>query len=147
MKICCWCQTEKPFSDFHRRGTGYQSACKTCRKIQDKNRYASDPESHAAIRVKRKRELAIWAMELKRNKPCTDCNNSYHPVAMQWDHVSDNKKVNVSDMPRNGYSRDRVLEEIAKCELVCANCHSVRTYNRRLSNSLNIEKPGCSAAW
>ncbi len=40
------------------------------------------------------------------------------------------KKHEVSNMVRRGFRRATILEEIAKCELVCANCHAVRTFNR-----------------
>lgn len=132
MPRCCECKTEKPASNFHRRGAnGYQGMCKPCRKEHDKVRYEQNPVGHAEIRGKRKQELILWAHELKSFKPCTDCGRSYHPVAMQWDHIGDDKVVNVSDAIRRGWSKERVLSEIAKCELVCANCHSVRTYVRR----------------
>lgn len=48
---------------------------------------------------------------------------------MQFDHTEDNKLFNVSKMMGN-VSDKRLLDEIAKCELVCANCHAVRTYSR-----------------
>lgn len=48
---------------------------------------------------------------------------------MQFDHVDDNKIENVSNLARRG-SREEVLAEIAKCELVCANCHADRTHYR-----------------
>jgi predicted HNH restriction endonuclease len=49
---------------------------------------------------------------------------------MQWDHLPGVEKL-ASVAELYGYSRDRVLAEIAKCELVCANCHAVRTYRRK----------------
>jgi hypothetical protein len=48
-------------------------------------------------------------------------------MAMQWDHISEESKSgNVADIVRR-HDRRRVLEEIEKCELVCANWHAVRT--------------------
>jgi len=50
---------------------------------------------------------------------------------MQWDHLPGTaKKREVSNMVLRGFRRRTILEEIAKCELVCANCHAVRTFNR-----------------
>jgi predicted HNH restriction endonuclease len=49
---------------------------------------------------------------------------------MQWDHPPGVEKLaHVAELYRG--RRDRVLTEIAKCELVCANCHAVRTHERR----------------
>jgi hypothetical protein len=50
---------------------------------------------------------------------------------MQWDHLPGTEKAaNLGDLARRG-NRARVLDEIAKCELVCANCHAMRTFSRR----------------
>ncbi len=50
---------------------------------------------------------------------------------MQWDHLPGTKKLgNVSEMASNR-SIEEAEEEISKCELVCANCHAVRTFSRR----------------
>lgn len=67
-------------------------------------------------------------MDNLKSKPCTDCGSSFNPWQMHWDHLRD-KEFNISSgMFR--YSWERVLLEIAKCELVCANCHADRTYKR-----------------
>lgn len=58
-----------------------------------------------------------------------DCGNTFHPAAMQWDHLNPESKFRgLAQMSQ--YKFERCLSEIAKCELVCANCHAVRTYNR-----------------
>lgn len=62
-------------------------------------------------------------------EPCTDCRSRFHPEAMGFDHITTDKFKNVSHMLT--YSLERILSEVKKCELVCANCHAVRTYNRR----------------
>lgn len=74
-------------------------------------------------------ERREWMQSLKIG-PCVDCGQCYHPEAMQFDHLGD-KVYCVSDLIARGWGRERMLAEIAKCELVCANCHAVRTYNRR----------------
>lgn len=48
---------------------------------------------------------------------------------MQWDHRPGTaKRGDVSSL--RGRSKDEILDEIAKCELVCANCHVLRTFKR-----------------
>lgn len=88
---------------------------------ENKDKYA---ESLKASRQNRKEKLN----ELKSG-PCMDCNIKYPPYVMDWDHVSGEKVERVSRMVR-GWSWQAVLNEIAKCELVCSNCHRIRTWNR-----------------
>lgn len=64
-----------------------------------------------------------WISSLK-SKACQDCGKNYPPEAMDFDHRED-KKFGISDMW--SHSRDRVLEELKKCDVVCANCHRKRT--------------------
>lgn len=67
---------------------------------------------------------------LKLN-PCVDCGFiPEYAEQMDWDHINDDKIKNVSQL-RNCGGWDKVLAEIAKCELVCANCHRKRTVLRR----------------
>lgn len=62
---------------------------------------------------------------------CVDCGNS-NPIVLEFDHVRDSKSYNVSDMVRKGYKWDTIQKEIDKCEVVCANCHRIRTNDRGL---------------
>lgn len=65
-------------------------------------------------------------------RPCADCGENYPPFVMDFDHRSDSQKLmNVGDLVRVHAPRELVLEEVAKCDLVCANCHRVRTHGRR----------------
>lgn len=79
-------------------------------------------KSSKSYRVLR-RSLVTAAKE----RPCTDCYGVFHPFVMDLDHVRGSKSFNCSKV---SHSIDRVLEEIAKCDVVCANCHRIRTYNR-----------------
>ena len=47
---------------------------------------------------------------------------------MHWDHLPGHEKSATLGYLAKCGNRERVLEEIAKCELVCANCHAVRTF-------------------
>lgn len=61
---------------------------------------------------------------------CVDCGNS-NPIVLEFDHVRGVKKLNVSDMILRSYSLKTIQDEIDKCEIRCANCHRIKTYNRR----------------
>jgi len=66
---------------------------------------------------------------IKESKPCMDCGGWFPFYVMQFDHVRGDKMRSVSSM--NTYSVQSVMDEIEKCDLVCANCHAIRTYLRK----------------
>lgn len=66
---------------------------------------------------------------LKESSPCTDCGEFYPFCVMEFDHVEGVKVSKLATWAVNN-GRQRVLEEIEKCELVCSNCHMERTYSR-----------------
>ena len=49
---------------------------------------------------------------------------------MQWDHLPGFKKRGDISSDFWGRREDDILREIAKCELVCTNCHAIRTFRR-----------------
>lgn len=63
--------------------------------------------------------------------PCQDCAGLFHFAAMDFDHVRGEKKFNVA--MGASFSKSALLEEIAKCDVVCSNCHRIRTYKRRIN--------------
>jgi hypothetical protein len=81
----------------------------------------------ASSKAARDRKRAL-IKDLKSG-PCVDCDTSYPWYIMQFDHVGTDKIANVSRLVQNK-SWQTVLDEIEKCELVCANCHAERTYQR-----------------
>jgi hypothetical protein len=78
----------------------------------------------------KRKNLQLWLDSLKADIPCNDCGLIYPIYVMEWDHLKD-KKFTISRITRKIVSRERILEEIKKCELVCANCHRIRSYKRR----------------
>lgn len=74
----------------------------------------------------RKREFRIMLDGYKMGKGCVDCGYNAHPVALDFDHRDPKeKKYNVSQMV--GRSDEALFDEMAKCDIRCANCHRVRT--------------------
>lgn len=68
-------------------------------------------------------------MREAKNQPCKDCGVKYPYYVMQFDHVRGTKEFNIGVVGPTA-SRDRMMNEIAKCEVVCANCHAARTHER-----------------
>lgn len=67
--------------------------------------------------------------QIKMDKGCVDCGYNVHFAALDFDHVQGSKAKVVSDMV--GYRWDKVMLEIEKCEVRCANCHRIKTHNER----------------
>lgn len=65
-------------------------------------------------------------------QPCKDCNREYPYYVMQFDHIGEDKVANVSRLLRT-HGWPEIEKEIAKCEVVCANCHAIRTHNRKMN--------------
>lgn len=93
--------------------------------------YRSKPEVKVALYKRRAiyAENNIAYIRRIKDRPCMDCGVKYPFYVMDLDHRED-KKFNFNSIHRQG--RLKVIEEIKKCDVVCANCHRIRTYNRRM---------------
>lgn len=65
-----------------------------------------------------------------KDQPCADCELKYPYPVMEFDHVRGEKVANVSRMVSQGVSLEKILIEVEKCDVVCANCHRIRTWER-----------------
>lgn len=74
-----------------------------------------------------------------RDKRCIDCGLG-NPICLEFDHVRGAKRFAVSYMISKGYSTEVIAEEIKKCEVRCANCHRIITYERRKNLHVSKEK-------
>jgi len=82
-------------------------------------------------KVKRK-ERKEYIDTLKLSMGCVDCGYKKHPEALQFDHLPGlpkNFEISKSVLK----PLDEVLEEIKKCQVVCACCHAIRTQKRRVN--------------
>lgn len=68
-------------------------------------------------------------MDFVKLEPCKDCGGRFAPEAMDFDHVRGTKLRGIGQMQTA--SKKTLFDEMQKCELVCANCHRVRTRKRR----------------
>lgn len=97
--------------------------------------YQDNKQKHKAAVAERKARMVVLAREhiqqLKGTTPCTDCGVQYPYFVMDFDHLSD-KEYTIAQMVHQGYSVDKIQKEIDKCEIVCSNCHRIRTFTRPL---------------
>lgn len=129
VKRCGRCGEVKPFDAFHRRGSKHQAWCKPCRKEYDAKYFQDNKHRRTTTPAERNAAFRAWYRALKSD-PCADCGQQFPPEAMQWDHRPSEMKVAEVGWLASRHCRRKVLEEIAKCDLVCANCHAVRTRTR-----------------
>ncbi len=82
--------------------------------------------------AKQKAYLASYIRDLKEKSPCRDCGKFYPYYVMDFDHVRGKKHANVMELIPT-LSKKKIDEEIAKCEIVCSNCHRIRTHMRKMA--------------
>jgi hypothetical protein len=75
-------------------------------------------------RVKARRdELRAWLNEYKATLSCEKCGES-HPACLDFHHKdSKTKDFSLGVIRGQGYGKERLLKEIKKCMVICANCH------------------------
>lgn len=141
MKTCCRCHIEKPIEDFpvHSQKTGrVHFICRPCRREYDREYWKGRKATYNPIRYSRKpvehaKRKAVVDDHLAHH-PCVDCGETDVDV-LEFDHVRGVKKNCVAELVQKGHSIDHIQEEIAKCEVRCANCHrrkTRRSYHRGL---------------
>lgn len=98
-----------------------------CRKCESKRQVAYAKRSKYKSVRKRIKEIRAIIIEAK-NKPCKDCKIQYPTFVMDFDHVRGDKKFILAEAAQKGVAKAKVLAEIEKCDVVCADCHRIRTY-------------------
>lgn len=96
-----------------------------------RERRAADPSVVRNDRRRARERARLHVNAIKEGTPCADCGGVFDSVCMDFDHLGDDKTASIGLMVSKGMSTRRIDEEIAKCELVCANCHRVRTHRLR----------------
>lgn len=100
-------------------------------KAYKQQHYAANRQKYIDAARERARRLKQEISELKAKTPCSDCKQQYSPWIMQFDHRPGMEKIGDIATLANQNQRTKVYAEIEKCDLVCANCHADRTYQRR----------------
>ena len=130
-RTCVKCGTSSPESAFHRSRTGQFSYCRDCRRAYDRRYYAERGKTARLARMRAWRSAAhAWMDTIKDGRACADCGGTFPLYVMHWDHLPGHLKVGEISVMVGNRSREVVLNELKKCELVCANCHVMRTVVR-----------------
>jgi hypothetical protein len=86
------------------------------------------------VKSKKHRQQCALVLEqlhlFKERKGCSDCRNKFPHYVLEFDHRPGEYKIdNVTRVLKN-YGEEMAWKEVAKCDVVCSNCHKVRTYAR-----------------
>jgi hypothetical protein len=147
MKICSKCKLKKLLECFAIKNSKknlYSSECKECHKSYGQNWYARNKQKHKRNTDKNRKATRQQIKKIiisAKSVPCKDCKKTYAHYVMDFDHLPQFKKfLDVSTMVSHGYCADTILREIAKCEVVCANCHRERTHGAHGGNRTPIHR-------
>lgn len=88
---------------------------------------------YGSFELSRREAVLRLIVDVRRAVPCADCHQTFPTCCMDFDHLPGFHKVaDVTALVRNHRPIQVVLDEIAKCEVVCSNCHRIRTRERKL---------------
>jgi hypothetical protein len=134
LKPCGRCGEIKPVEDFawRQKARGQRdNYCRPCRAEYGREHYAANRQRYIDNALRRKQEVAAeraaYLIEFFRSRPCADCGET-DPLVLEFDHLGD-KAFNIAKGLRDR-NWQTVIDEIAKCDVVCANCHRRRTSRR-----------------
>jgi hypothetical protein len=132
---CTGCDLDRPAGEFPvknpktgRRGT----RCRACRSAYGKVHYEKNRDKYISrTRARRDRHNErdsywFWLMNYLTSHPCVDCGRT-DPIVLQFDHRDGSTKVSTIGAMLSRASWATLLNEVAKCDVRCANCHRLRT--------------------
>ena len=137
MKVCTKCGIAKPDDQYHtqmKRGKVYTLRhCIECHRGLMRAHYDANRQKYldkaAVARTAARAAGCDYIWQFVNAHPCTDCGET-DPIVLQFDHCRGKKYKEISWLVRAGCSLDTIKAEIAKCDVVCANCHTRRTASR-----------------
>lgn len=138
MKICSKCGLNKALSEFYvkdSRKNKLHAQCKSCFKEHRKTYCAKHYEQYkeqyrARAKISRKKRTDQFhnnMLAYLQGKVCNNCGENDIRV-LEFDHLDPlTKKFGIGQSLRLGYTWSQALDEIKKCQILCANCHKIRT--------------------
>lgn len=125
IKVCSKCGEEKPLSGFRKDRTqksGYQPRCKVCARSATNESYSKYKDKAAARYTERDRTTRQRLAEYKSSLQCQCCGENT-TVCLDFHHIDPStKSFQLSNPSTRGW--EAIMEEVAKCVVVCKNCHT-----------------------
>lgn len=127
MKRCCKCKEEKELDQFSNKKGKKQPVCKECNKAYQKAHYISNKSDYLKNNKRREEINRKWFKAYKKTLVCSRCPEN-HPSCLDFHHVDPDKKKWAIGPNAHKISLKSLKEEIAKCIILCANCHRKEHY-------------------
>ncbi len=107
--------------------------CRPCRAAYKREHYLANKQRYVDQARRRKQVLARdrtdFLLGFFAEHPCVDCGED-DPVVLEFDHLVDGQKAFDIGQSLPYRAWEAILDEIAKCDVVCAYCHRRRTARR-----------------
>jgi len=100
--------------------------------------YANNAKKRKTAVALRRKNIRLWFDQVRRESNCSRCGLSGEtcPWLLEYHHrVEGTKSTGVSHLVGNGYSKKRIEEEMAKCDILCSNCHRLHHYEEKLAGA------------
>ena len=135
MKKCSRCKEEKDELEFNKKsGRTSQTYCKDCQSIKHLEWYEKNKIKRKEQIYNRRREITQWLYEQKEKikMSCSICGEDRFPTLDFHHRDSSEKEYNIGSMAHRGLSKENILKEIEKCDILCSNCHRILHYNEKI---------------
>jgi hypothetical protein len=131
-KECSKCKSVKDILLFNKKknsNDGFQPYCRECSRLKNRTYYKNNKSKQIKQIGERRKERRVrnrrFVFDYLMINHCIDCGET-DPRVLEFDHRSD-KLANIADLLREVCSIEKLKEEIAKCDVRCANCHRRKT--------------------
>lgn len=119
------------------------SYCKPCEKAYSSEWYQKNKEKTLAKNKRNSQKILEWLQNYKAEHGCHECGYNEHSCALDFHHVDESKKdfaLNLAQRKR--YGMERIRKEVAKCIVLCANCHRVHHHKKEEDAPCHQEDEG-----
>jgi hypothetical protein len=136
MKKCSRCLEELPIDVFpvmNKKSGKLNSMCRSCKQEYDREYWSKNKNEKGQIKNENAKNNRLikrqYIIDKLKESKCMDCGNSDWRV-LEFDHRDrETKSFNISDS--TSHSIEKIQIEMSKCDIVCANCHTIRTITQR----------------
>lgn len=119
------CPSNHPYDEVNTYSSGDgRRRCRECRRTRSRAQHAKRRAEHRAL------------LRDAKDRPCADCRVEFPHYVMEFDHRDGEDKVDAVSRLMTTAWTSALLAEIAKCDVVCANCHRIRTYLRAVARGV-----------